>query len=187
MGDPRTLKTKYETPKRIWNEERIAEEHALKTEYGLKNMRELWIAKKMLRKIRRQARKLLSTGEQGQKEADELLRSAIRLGFAKEGTKLGDLLALTTRDILERRLQTRVVKLGLARSMKQARQLIAHGYISVNGSKISAPSYMVPVSEEKAIAYYKPINLETPELKAKEAKKQGSTVEELAPKSPEEV
>ena len=184
MGDPRKLKPKYDMPKRIWNAERIAEEQALKAEYGLKTMRELWIAKKLLKKIRRKARRLLSIGERGQREAGELLRSAVRFGFAKEGTSLGDLLVLSTRDILERRLQTRIVKLGLAKSVKQARQLIAHGFIAVNGCKISAPSYLLPVSEERGIAYYKPIDLETPEPRAKEAKRHGSTVEELAPKAP---
>jgi len=183
MGDPRRLSAKYETPKRIWNSERIAEEQALKNEYGLKNMRELWIAKKVLGKLRREARRLLSQGEGEPQESSDLLKSTVRFGFAKEGTELGGLLALTTRDILERRLQTRIVKLGLAKTMKQARQLIAHGFISVNGRKISAPSYMVPVSEEKGIAYYKPIDLETPEPQAKEQKSHGSTLEQLVPKS----
>ena len=186
MGDPRKLKKKYDIPKRIWDTERITEEGALKKEYGLKNTRELWIARKVLRKIRREARSLLSLGERGQNKAKELLASTVRLGFAKAGTTLDGLLALNMRDILERRLQTRVVKLGLAKTMLQARQLITHGFIAVNGRKLSAPGYTVPVSEERGIVLYKPIDLSTPEPKpkAREAKRHGSTVEQLAPKAP---
>jgi len=73
MGDPRKLKPKYDMPKRIWNAERIAEEQALKAEYGLKTMRELWIAKKLLKKIRRKARRLLSIGERGQRALVRLM------------------------------------------------------------------------------------------------------------------
>ncbi|VVC03612.1 30S ribosomal protein S4 [Candidatus Burarchaeum australiense] len=184
MGDPRRLKRKYDVPKRIWNTERITEEQALKGEYGLKNMRELWGAKKVLRKIRHEARRMLSLGEQGKLESQNLVKSTVRLGYTKEGATLDGLLSLSMRDILERRLQTRVVKLGLAKSVKQARQLIVHGFIAINGQKTSAPGYVVPMAEEKGIAYYRPIDLTVPEPKAKEAKRHGSTAAQLAPASP---
>ncbi|MFA6035599.1 MAG: 30S ribosomal protein S4 [Candidatus Micrarchaeia archaeon] len=180
MGDPRKLSRKYETPKRLWNTQRITEEHGLKKEFGLKNARELWIARTELRKIRGEARKFLSLGDAGVTLAEPLLKRAIRLGFAKEGTTLDGLLTLDIRHILERRLQTRVQKLGLAKSMNQARQLITHGFIAVNGSKVSSPSYVVPMNEEKAIALYKNIDLSDPMPKPKELKRHGSTVDELA-------
>jgi len=180
MGDPRKLSRKYETPKRLWNTQRITEEHGLEKEFGLKNTREIWIARTELRKIRGEARKFLSLGDAGVKLAEPLLKRAIRLGFAKEGTTLDGLLALDIRHILERRLQTRVQKLGLAKSMNQARQLITHGFIAVNGSKVSTPSYVVPMSEERAIAFYKNIDLSDPAPKPKELKRHGSTIEELA-------
>jgi len=184
MGDPRKLTKKYEIPKRIWSTERITEEGDLKKEYGLKNTRELWIARKVLRKIRREGRRLLSLGDRGKEEAKQLLASTVRLGFAKPDTTLDGLLALNMRDILERRLQTRVTKLGLAKTMPQSRQLITHGFIAINGRKFSAPSYTVPVSEELGIVLYKPIDLSVPEPKAREAKRHGSTVDQLAPKAP---
>jgi len=162
MGDPRRLGKKYEIPKALWDSGRIAEEKALKEEFGLKNTREVWRAKKELRKIRREARRLLSLGERGKDEASKLISRAVRLGFAKGGATLDTLLSLGIRDILDRRLQTRVAKLGLARTIKQARQLITHGYIAINGRKISAPSYLVPVEEEGKIAHYKPIDLTPP-------------------------
>jgi len=38
--------------------------------------------------------------------------------------------------------------------MKQARQFIVHGHISLNGRKITVPSYMVLKAEEDTISYY---------------------------------
>lgn len=38
--------------------------------------------------------------------------------------------------------------------MKQARQFIVHGHISVNGRKMTIPSYMVLKTEEDQISYY---------------------------------
>lgn len=172
MGDPRRLKPKYESPRRIWSAERIQEESKLLEEYGLKNMRELWAMQKELKKIRREARRLLSQGEEGRIAGKQLLDKCVRLGYAKEAdVTLEKLLELTIRDILERRLETRVVKRGLAKTMRQSRQLIAHGYISVKGRRMSAPSYIVPVDEEGTITYYKPINIEAPAMAQRRAAK----------------
>ena len=159
MGDPRRLKKKFETPKKVWDSQRIKEEQTLLEEYGLRSMRELWIMKMELKKVRRSARRLLSLGEEGRVKSKELLEKVVRLGIAKPGTTLEGVLGLEIRDVLERRLETRVFKRGLARSIKQARQLITHGFIAVKGQKVSAPSYLVPVLEEDLIAYYKPIDL----------------------------
>ncbi|MFP4002085.1 MAG: S4 domain-containing protein, partial [Thermoplasmata archaeon] len=43
---------------------------------------------------------------------------------------------------------------GLAHSANQARQFIIHGHISVNGRKVTVPSYIVNEEEESTIAYY---------------------------------
>jgi len=45
--------------------------------------------------------------------------------------------------ILERRLDNVVTRLGFATSRPQARQLIGHGHITVNGRKLDIPSYLV--------------------------------------------
>jgi len=162
MGDPRKLKRKFETPKKIWESERIAEEQHLLEEFGLKSMRELWVMKTELRKIRREARRLLSLGERGKIEGRVLLAKVRRLGMGSEKTTLEDLLSLDIKDILNRRLETMVVRKGLARTFAQGRQFITHGFISISGKRVSAPSYLVPVSEEGKVSYYKPIRLESP-------------------------
>ena len=45
--------------------------------------------------------------------------------------------------ILESRLDNVVFRLGLANSRKEARQIVNHGHILVNGSKVDIPSYLV--------------------------------------------
>src|SRR5262249_21128573 len=45
--------------------------------------------------------------------------------------------------LLERRLDNVVTRLGFATSRPQARQMIAHGHITVNGRKVDIPSYLV--------------------------------------------
>jgi small subunit ribosomal protein S4 len=52
---------------------------------------------------------------------------------------------------LERRLDNVVYRLGLASSRRQARQLVRHGHIQVDGRKVNIPSYEVSVGEEVAI------------------------------------
>lgn len=49
--------------------------------------------------------------------------------------------------ILERRLDNVVYRMGLAESRAQARQLVAHGHIDLNGRKTTAPSALVNVGD----------------------------------------
>jgi small subunit ribosomal protein S4 len=52
---------------------------------------------------------------------------------------------------LERRLDNVVYRLGFGISRRQARQLVRHGHVQVNGRKVNIPSYPVSVGEEIAI------------------------------------
>ena len=52
---------------------------------------------------------------------------------------------------LERRLDNVVLRLGFAISRRQARQLVRHGHVHVNGRKVNIPSYEVNVGEEIAV------------------------------------
>ena len=51
----------------------------------------------------------------------------------------------------ERRLDNVVYRLGFATSRRQARQLVRHGHVEVNGRKVNIPSYQVAVGEEVAV------------------------------------
>lgn len=53
---------------------------------------------------------------------------------------------------LERRLDSIVFRLGLAASHSQARQLVRHGHIVVNGHRIDIPSYLVSKNDVIAVA-----------------------------------
>lgn len=52
---------------------------------------------------------------------------------------------------LERRLDNVVYRLGFGMSRRQARQLVRHGHVHVDGRKVNIPSYEVSVGEEITI------------------------------------
>ena len=54
--------------------------------------------------------------------------------------------------LLERRLDNVLYRLKLATSRKQARQIIVHGHVLVNGKKVYSPSYLISVNDEISLA-----------------------------------
>ncbi len=52
---------------------------------------------------------------------------------------------------LERRLDNVVFRLGFAQARRQARQLVRHGHVAVNGRKVNIPSFQVSVGDEISI------------------------------------
>ncbi len=52
---------------------------------------------------------------------------------------------------LERRLDNVVYRLGFAVARRQARQLVRHGHVQVNGRKVDIPSYQVSAGEEISV------------------------------------
>ena len=52
---------------------------------------------------------------------------------------------------LERRLDNVVYRLGFAVARRQARQLVRHGHVAVNGRKVDIPSFQVNVGDEIAV------------------------------------
>src|SRR3989344_2952567 len=106
MGDPRKLKNRYSTPRKVWDSDRIRTEGKLSTTYGLKNAREIWMVLDKLKKARRDAMKYLSLGALGQERAQPLMRKLARLGIISGDAKLDDVLSLTVENFLDRRLQS---------------------------------------------------------------------------------
>lgn len=191
MGDPRRLRNKYERPKKLWDTDRLKHDKALKTEYGLKNMRELWRATAELKKYRREARRLLSvTEEERRDDAKKVLVKLAKMGILKEGSVIDDVLSLEIRSVLERRLQTMVLRKGLAISTAQSRQLITHGFIAIENRVVSRPGYLVSVAEESALSHAKPIELQTKVVEEKPAEKppeKAAPVEEKAEEPKQEA
>lgn len=54
--------------------------------------------------------------------------------------------------LLERRLDNVVYRLKLAVSRTQARQIIVHGHVLVNGKKVYSPSFLVKIGDEISLA-----------------------------------
>ena len=54
--------------------------------------------------------------------------------------------------MLERRLDNVIQRAGLGSSRAQARQLVLHGHVRVNGRKTNIPSYLVNVGDEIALS-----------------------------------
>lgn len=53
--------------------------------------------------------------------------------------------------LLERRLDNIVYRIGFGSSIRQARQIVNHGHITVNGKKVDRPSYAVSVGDVIAL------------------------------------
>merc|ERR1712137_1040309 len=111
----------FKKPRRPFEKDRL--DYELKTvgEYGLRNKRELWRVQFALNKLRNAARVLLTLDEKDPKrifEGEAIMRRMYRYGLLEETqNKLDYVLSLTPENFLERRLQTQVWKLGLAKSI----------------------------------------------------------------------
>jgi small subunit ribosomal protein S4 len=154
VGDPKKQKKKYEAPRFPWRSDVLESELRLLGEYGLRNKHELWRHRTMLSKFRSNARSLLSksTSERAKLEA-EILGRLKRLGILTEGAVLDNVLDLDLESVLERRLQTLVLRHGLAKSIYQARQLITHGHIAIGKRKVFSPSLLVLGEDESKLGY----------------------------------
>ncbi len=160
MGYPGKNHKQYQTPKRPFELSRIEEETRLVIEYGLRNKREVWIAKSALRRYRKAAREIIALQSANadlakiDRKREELIGSLQRVGMLSEHATIDDVLSLRVEQQLDRRLQTIVYRSGFARSPKQARQFITHGHIALNGRKITIPGYTVNAREQESLSYY---------------------------------
>ncbi len=142
----------YSRPKRPFDKARIEEEGVIKKKYGLKNKREIWKAEAKVRVMRQKAKRLIKASAEEQKALFSRLQ---KIGL--QVASISDVLGLDKTNYLDRRLQTVVVKKGIATTPKTSRQMITHKRILVNGSVVDSPSYIVPVNFEDKIGLKKKI------------------------------
>ncbi|MEK6833081.1 MAG: 30S ribosomal protein S4, partial [Nanoarchaeota archaeon] len=112
----------------------------------LKNKREIWKAEARIKSIREKAKKLISSKPE---EQQTLFNKLNKMGL--KVNSISSVLSLDKQDYMRRRLQTIVIARKLASTPKQARQLIVHKKIFVDGKAVDSPSYIVPVELEKKI------------------------------------
>ena len=160
MGDPKKQRKKFSTPSHPWQKERIESEKLLLKQYGLRRKYEIWKMDSILKKFLNRAKIIIGQKTlQSEIEKKQLLERLYSMGILKKDSKVENVLNLTLKDILERRLQTLVQRKNIAKTMMQAREFITHEHITVGGRKISSPSYLVMVKEEPNIKLIHQINL----------------------------
>ena len=148
----RKLRRKYKSPRTPWDSIQIKDERKLLNEFGLRRKREMWRAQAILRNFRRRARILIAAANKEQEKV--LLERLKKLGFVtKKDATLDDVLALTLKDVLNRRLQTIVFRKGAAKTMRHARQMITHGHVYVGERRTLHPSYIVATDEEGMVSF----------------------------------
>lgn len=120
-------------------------------------------------------------------EGNALIRRLVRVGVLDESRmKLDYVLALKVEDFLERRLQTCVYKLGLAKSIHHARVLIRQRHIRVGKQIVNVPSFVVRLDAQKHIDFAltspfgggRPGRVRRKKAKAAESKEAGGDEEE---------
>ncbi len=154
MGDPRKIRKKYSPPRHPWVKSRIEDEKTLKKEYGVPRNKEIWKMETVLVKFKDQTKRLAALNTpQASLESQRLHKRLMKYGLLQEEDPLDKTLGITLSTLLDRRLQTVVFRLGLAKSMKQARQFITHKHIMVQGKIITSPSYLVPVAKEAGVQF----------------------------------
>jgi small subunit ribosomal protein S4 len=133
---------------------RIDTEKELKRAYGLRNKKEAWRMDTTLKRYKDRAKKLLAqSGNQAMVEQQQLLERMARLGLIPKGASFDDVLGLPIEAVMDRRLQTVLIKKNLARTPKQARQMITHRHVTVDGKVVTSPGKLVTLDEERTIGF----------------------------------
>ena len=147
MGDVRRKHNKYKRPKKLFDKARIEAENLIVEKYGLKSKREIWKAEAKISGLRNQAKRLIPREENAKREFyGKLNKMGLNI------VSIADVLGLKTENWLERRLQTLVFTKGIAKTAKEARQMITHKNILVNGNVVNIPSFIVDKEMESKIS-----------------------------------
>jgi small subunit ribosomal protein S4 len=153
LGDPHKPKKTFHRPRRIWTTDQLNSELYTLGAYGLRNKRELWKAESEIARIRNQARALLAVPTDIRRDKEVMLLSYLnRIGLVKESATLDDVLNLKIEDILERRLQTIVMRKIGSKSPIHARQVVSHCHVRIGNRTVNLPGYIVRMDEEPNIS-----------------------------------
>ena len=128
----------------------------------------LGIDKKSNRQLKRSNRKMSEYGLQlREKQKAKFIYGVLEKPFRnyyKKADKMRGLTGLNLMTILESRLDNVVFRLGFARTRKEARQIVDHKFVTVNGKVVNIPSYLVKAGDvieirekSKSCARYKEV------------------------------
>ena len=111
----------------------------------------LGINKKSNRQLKRANRKMSEYGLQlREKQKAKFIYGVLEKPFRNYYAKAKQMEGMTGENlmiILESRLDNVVFRLGLARTRKEARQIVAHKHVLVNGKQVNIPSYLVKAGD----------------------------------------
>jgi small subunit ribosomal protein S4 len=111
----------------------------------------LGIDKKSTRQLKRSSRKISEYGLQlREKQKAKFIYGVLEKPFRnyyKKADKMPGMTGPNLMIMLESRLDNVVFRLGLARTRKEARQIVDHKHILVNGKQVNIPSYLVKAGD----------------------------------------
>lgn len=109
------------------------------------------LAKSSKRQPKRSGRKVSEYGMQlKEKQKAKFIYGVLEKQFRAYYDKAQKMQGITGENLLgllERRIDNVVFRLGLASTRRQARQLVSHGHITVNGKRLNIPSALVNVGD----------------------------------------
>jgi len=111
----------------------------------------LGIDKKSTRQLRRSNRKMSEYGLQlREKQKAKFIYGVLEKPFRnyyKKADKMSGMTGENLMIMLETRLDNVVFRMGLARTRREARQIVDHKHILVNGKQVNIPSYLVKAGD----------------------------------------
>ncbi|MFI3171300.1 MAG: 30S ribosomal protein S4 [Eubacteriales bacterium] len=111
----------------------------------------LGIDKKSNRQLKRANKKMSEYGLQlREKQKAKFIYGVLEKPFRNYFQKASKMNGLTGENLmimLERRLDNVVFRMGLARTRKEARQIVGHKHILVNGKQVNIPSYLIKAGD----------------------------------------
>ena len=107
--------------------------------------------KKSKRQLIRRSRKLSEYGTQlREKQKAKFIYGVLEKPFRNYYDKADRMKGMTGENLmtmLESRLDNVIFRLGLARTRREARQVVGHKHVMVNGKKVNIPSYLVKAGD----------------------------------------
>ncbi len=112
----------------------------------------LGINKKSKRELKRANKKLTEYGLQlREKQKAKFIYGVLEKPFHNYYVKAEQQNGMTGDNLmilLERRLDNVIFRMGLARTRKEARQIVDHKHVLVNGKRVNIPSYLIKAGDE---------------------------------------